>query len=276
LRTAPQIRPAALAPAGAAVVDARRPPRIAVDPRISARRVAVRRAEGQRRLRRLAWIGGAAAVLLAGLGVTRTPVLDLDHVEVAGTDDPAVADALAAAGIRPGRALVDLDLAAGRAAVEALPWVAGVEVRRRWPGTVEVDVTVRPPVASVPVTGGTALVAADGVVVAVVPSPSPLVVVEGPPTLGAGDRVEDRDLLAVAAALPEAVRAQVAAVGRGDAGVELRLAAGGAVRLGDAEDLEGKLGAAATVLSQVDLSCVAVIDVRVPAVSTVTRQGPSC
>jgi cell division protein FtsQ len=279
LKTAPPIRPPALAPAGGSLVVGRRPATApvepGVDPRISARRVAVQREEGQRRMRRLAWIGGAIGTLLVALAATRTPLLDLDHVEVAGTDDPAVAEALAEAGIRTGRPLVDLDIASGVAAVERLPWVADADIRRRWPGTLEVDVTARIPVASVPVTGGTALVAADGVVVAIQPGPSPLVAVEGPPDLAVGDRFERRRLVTVAAALPDSLRPLVAAVAAPDGGgVALRLVDGGLVRLGSGQALEAKLVAADTVLTQVDRSCLAVVDVRVPSVPTVTRRSP--
>jgi hypothetical protein len=65
----------------------------------------------------------------------------------------------------------------------------------------------------------------------------------------------------------------VAGVGRGDGdgSAELRLADGAVVRLGAADQLDAKLLAAATVLTQVDTTCLAVVDVRVPSVPTVTR-----
>jgi cell division protein FtsQ len=250
---------------------------VAIDPRISARRIAVQRAEGQRRLHRLLWVGGCVGIAVLGLGATRTPLLDVDRLEVSGADSAAVADALAPAGIRPGTPLVDVDLARGRAELEALPWVANAELRRAWPGTVEVRVEARIPVARVAVAAGSALVAEDGVVVAVDPAPSDLVPVEGPATLAPGERFEAPALLAVAAALPTELRPLVASVGNGDGSgaAVLHLADGGLVRLGAADQLEPKLLAALTVLTQVDRSCLAVLDVRVPSAPTVTR-GRSC
>jgi cell division protein FtsQ len=250
-----------------------RPAPLAVDPRISARRIAVRREEGQRRLRRLLWLGGGAASVALLLGVTRTPLLDLDHLDVSGTDDPAAAAVLAEAGFRPGRPLADLDLGGGERALESLPQVASAELERHWPGTVEVDIEPRRPVASVAVAGGVALVAADGVVVSVGAGPSDLVPVDGSPTLAPGDRFAAPELLAVAAALPEALRPLVAGIGAGDGSgsAELRLTDGAVVHLGAADQLDDKLLAAATVLTQVDRTCVAVVDVRVPSVPTVTR-----
>jgi len=277
---------------------------IRVDPRISARRIAVLREEGQRRLRRLLWLGGAIGAVALVLGSTRTPLLDLDHVVVTGADEAAAAEALASVGIRPGAPLVDIDLAAGERALEALPWVARAELQRSWPGTVEVAVQPRQPVAAVAVAGGTALVAADGVVVAVVSdaivdvavdvavdasepsrdagqpgsvgaSPTSLVPVDGPAALAPGDRIDTIELLTVAEALPDALRPMVAAVGAGDGAAELRLVDGGVVRLGAADQLDAKLLAAVTVLTQVDRACLAVLDVRVPSVPTVTRAS-SC
>ena len=254
-----------------------------MDPRISARRIAVRRDEGRRRLRRLAWLGGAVAVVALALGSTRTPLLDVDHIDVHGlaSGDDAARAALAAAGVRAGAPLIDLDLAGAEAALESLPGVARAEVRRRWPGTVEVRVTPRTPVAIVHSLAGDAVVGADGVVVAAGADAAAvaagLVAVDGPAGLAPGDRFTARPLLLVAEALPAALRGPVASVGASDdeGAVELRLHDGAIVRLGAADQLGAKLVAVATVLEQVDTGCLAVLDVRVPAAPTVTRV-PGC
>jgi len=125
----------------------------------------------------------------------------------------------------------------------------------------------------VAVAGGVALVAADGVVVSVTAEPTALVRIAGPPTLAAGDQLDQHDLLAVAGRLPEALRAEVAGIAPGDGAgsVELHLVDGAVVRLGAADQLDDKLPAVLTVLTQVDRACVQVIDVRVPSVPTVTR-----
>jgi cell division protein FtsQ len=67
----------------------------------------------------------------------------------------------AAAAIAPGTGLFDVDLAAARERVAALPWVARARVSRQWPAGVAVTVTERQAAAR---WGGTALVDADGVV----------------------------------------------------------------------------------------------------------------
>jgi cell division protein FtsQ len=287
--TAPSIRPPAPLGAGPARPVSRSrarpaaPVRPVLDPRLSARRIAVRRDEGRRRLRRLAWIGGALLAVAAALGSTRTPLLDLDHIEVAGdarVGDAEVLAAIAAAGIRPGRPLADLDLGQAEAALEQLPAVQDAEVVRHWPGGVEVRLTERRPVAVVGVAGGRAVIGADGTVIALepldrAPATPGLVLVDGPATLVVGDRFEAAELLDVAAAMPPSLVPLVAAVGAGEGSgaVDLRLAGGGVVHLGSAEQLAAKLLAAATVLHEVDGTCLDAIDVRVPSAPTVTRRA---
>jgi cell division protein FtsQ len=250
-----------------------------VDPRMVARRIAVRRDEGRRRLRRLlTGVAVTAAIALAAL-LTRTPLLNVDHIRVQGADTSLRADvveAVTGAGAGLGTPMLDVDLAAVAAAVEAVPTVATADVDRAWPGTLTVQVRPRVPVATI----GGALVAEDGVVVAVgvPPGATTLAGIEGVevPT-AAGAQVDAPELLAVAATLPEEVRAAVAGVraGSADGEVELRLSGGGVARLGPTTGLGAKLVAVATVLEQVDLTCLATIDVRVPSAPTVTR-APGC
>jgi hypothetical protein len=76
----------------------------------------------------------------------------------------------------------------------------------------------------------------------------------------------------VAAALPASLRRQVAQVDVLPGGqVALGLAHGGKVVLGTTTGLHQKLASAAVMVNQVDLHNVAVIDVRVPGLPTLTR-----
>jgi cell division protein FtsQ len=255
-----------------------------MDPRISARRIAVRRQEGLRRLRRLTWLAGVVGLaLLAGL-VTRTPLLDVDAIAVDGAariSTEQLEATLAGAGLHRGDPLLDVDLGDARRALEALPSVTEARLERRWPGTIAVSLVERLPVAAVAGGTGTALVGEDGVVVELATpqdvAAAGVVAVAGPTDLAPGDRYDAPELLSVAAALPEQLRPLVASVtpGDGEGAVELQLAAGGVVRLGAADQLPTKLVAAATVLTQVDTGCLAVLDVRVPSVPAVTRD-PGC
>lgn len=256
-----------------------------IDPRISARRLAVRQEEDRRRLRRALWLVGVVGVAALAAISTRTPLLDVDHVAVEGAQRLAPADVdavLAEAGVHRGDPLLEVDLGTARAALEALPGVVEADVQRRWPGTIVVALVERTPVASVAVAGGSALVGADGVVVEVT-DPAALVgttgtvPVEGPADLRAGDTLDAPALLGVAAAMPDALRPLVASIGpgEGDGAVDLHLTDGGVIRLGSPDDLATKLVAAVTVLTQVDTACLATIDVRVPSAPAVTRI-PGC
>jgi len=252
------------------------------DPRIVARRIAVKRDEGRRRLRRLGWVA-VAAILVGGAALaTRTPLLDVDHVRVQGASRVAIGDVLDAAahaGAERGDPLVDLREATVARAVEALPGVADARVEKRWPGTVVVTLVERRPVASIAVGDRLALVAADGVVVEVLTVASRgLPALEGVEVDAEPGAVADApDLLSVAAALPSTVAARVASVVAGPAPeeVSLRLGEGVSARLGPVADLGAKLTAVATVLEQVDLTCVLTIDVRVPSAPALTAR-PGC
>ena len=261
----------------------RRPRRHAApraDPRILARRIAVRRSAGRKRLHRLLVVAAVLLVLTGAALSTRTPLLDVDHVEVVGTARvPAarVLEVATAAGAERGVPLVDIDEDVIERAIETLPAVASATVARRWPGTLEVEVVERTPVAVLRYGDTTALVAADGVVTALVSAAPP-----GVPALdGAsadlvpGAVVDAPDLLAVAAALPPQLVAAVAAVapGDGDGEIELGLAGGGVARLGPLAQLGDKLVAIVTVLEQLDTTCLAVLDVRVPSAPAVTRSA---
>ena len=302
MKGAPQVRPASAGGGAAPIVVSRRPrpeesQPVPVDSRILARRRAVAEEETRRRLRRLAWLAGPVVLIAVVLGITRTPLLDVDHLELASGPDgvsgaaseltdselAAVHEALGGAGVDLGAPLVDVDLHAGEEALEALPWIDRADVDRRWPGTLDVAVQRRVPVGSVATSGGAALVDRTGQVVAVVPadgSPaaglvSGLVELEGPPDLVAGDQVDADGLLAVAELVPEALVPMVARVGAGDGpAVVLHLRDGGVVELGPPlgpADVADKLHAAVTMLTQVDRSCLQVLDVSVPTVPTVTR-----
>jgi cell division protein FtsQ len=272
--TPPLVRPAA-AP------GVRAPARPRADPRIVARRVAVRRSEGRRRLRRLLWCVGVVAVVGLGLGATRTALLDVDRVEVDGAERvpvELVLDAARTGGASAGVPLTDVDEKGIERAVERLPGVAHADVGRSWRGTLTVAIIERTPVATLTEGHVTAVVAADGVVTALVPSPPPgLPVLAGTDVdLEPGAVVDAPDLLAVAAALPPEVAAAVSAVASAHRGeVELVLGDGGVARLGPAVEIGAKLVAVATVLEQVDLTCLATLDVRVPSAPAVTRT-PGC
>ena len=265
---------------------------VAVDPRMRSRRISVRRDAGRRRLKWATLVLAVVAVVVLALVATRTPLLDVDRVAVVGVDGPRAEAVRAAARIPSDEPLVSLDTGAVADRVEDLPWVASAHVGRSWPSTVRVTVTLRQVVAAVQVTEDhLALVDPDGWVVSIeegtVTPPEEGDAGEGDPAAGdqlgtplvltgidgpvaEGRRLDGaaRDALTIAAAVAERLPDTVASV---STDLDAELLTGGVVRFGSAEDLDEKITAVKTVLSDVDTSCLAVLDVRVPGSPALTR-----
>lgn len=248
-----------------------------IDPRIRARRIEVQRGIGRRRLQRLVDLGLLLAVA-AGFGVAlRSPLLDVDGVEVAGAEQTAPELVLEQAGIGRGEQLMDVDLQAAGARVAELPWVDEVTVHRRLDGVIELALTERTAVAVVGEGDGAVLVDAEGRALARATERPELaaavVQVSGvPAAVAPGEYLPARaaDALAVAARLADTTGLGLAL----EVGDELvgTLASGIEVRFGAATQLDAKVRSLRTVLEQVDLACADVIDVRAPGSPVLTRE----
>ena len=119
-----------------------------MDPRIRARRIANRRAEGRRRL---IWVAVASAVVLlvvAAIAIVASPIFDVRDVEVQGAvyTDPDVLDSVVDSMVGEPVLLVDTD--AAEATLEAVPWVERARVTTDFPHTVQIDIRERRPVAA--------------------------------------------------------------------------------------------------------------------------------
>ena len=119
----------------------------AVDPRLRARWVAARRAEGRRRLYVLCGVVGTAAVLVIAYVIAHSSLLGAGSVEVQGVTGTGAAAVRAAARVPDGAPLLFLDEGAIARRVERLPTVARADVSTDLPSTVVIRVTERVPVA---------------------------------------------------------------------------------------------------------------------------------
>ncbi len=108
-----------------------------------------------------AWLGER----LAALGLLR-----IESVRVSGNQTLPAAELLAAAGLRTGGSLLTLDLQAARAQLVRHPRVRTAALRRRLPGSVEVEVEERVPCAVVRA-GRDLLVDAEGAVLGAAGAP---------------------------------------------------------------------------------------------------------
>jgi len=236
----------------------------------------VQRDEGRRRLRVLIIVAGTAALVASGYGVTRSTLLDVDTVHLRGATRTAREHVLVAARLDTRRAMTDVDVDAIKERVEALPWVRAATVVRRFPGTIEVTLQERTPVAAVPAgPAGWALVDIDGRVLETRPdAPPELTRVEAPPAGPPGSRVgeDTRSALQLVEALPEVLAGRVPTLVVGAAGaIELRLDGKVPVAFGPPSEAEAKLVALATLVQKADLARVRTIDVRVPTAPVLTR-----
>jgi cell division protein FtsQ len=123
-------------------------PTAAIDPRMRARRIANRRAEGRRRLVWAAIIGVAVLLVVGAIAVVASPIFDVSTVRVQGavyTDAEVlnkVIDSL------KGEPVLLVDTRSAERSLEAVPWVERATVVTDFPHTVLIDIRERRPVAT--------------------------------------------------------------------------------------------------------------------------------
>lgn len=286
---APGGRPGSSAPDG-----------VVVDPRFEARRAAVQRDQRRHRRNQALAALSVIAVLVSLFGMLRSPVLDVDRIEVLGGQTTGMETLEQTLGIQLGDQMVDLDLGAAELRLEQLPWVRTARVVRSWPATLRVIVVERHPAARIADPDGRWWLAdGTGRLLDVVSDPPPdLLQIDGYVVGGQrGLQLSDRAAagLALAARLPIDVAERTASLRFPDPdGIDLVVDPGSGagqprpdpppsgpelpapyavVHLGSTSAADEKLLATATVLDQVDPTCVAEIDVRVPAKPVVTRRS---
>lgn len=254
--------------------------RSVIHPRFRARRIEVRRDAGRRRLRRLGALGVVLVLLGLGYGLTRSPLLDLDHVEVAGVEHTDPTLLLRAGRLDLGQPMTDIDIDRARAAIAALPWVDTVSIRRHWPGTLQVDVTERRAVAALTVEGGHWLVldASGRVLEDRTTRPTDLAVLAPVGSVAEpGSTIPDA-LAAISLAgyvTPDLRAWFTEIVTDPDGALEARLANGITAIFGPPTHLSDKMIGLATVLTRVDLKDLARIDLQVANSPVLTRRTAS-
>ena len=135
--------------------------------------------------------------------------LALDKVEVEGRDRQSKESILAALDVRQGMPVLDIDLAAAQARLEALTWVRSAEIERRMPDTLHIKIEERQPFAFWQRNGTLMLIDRDGMVIPAgdLKAYGPLIVLVGDDAPGYA--VPLLDLLKTEPALAARVRAGV-------------------------------------------------------------------
>lgn len=252
----------------------------AIDPRLRQRRIAVRRAEGRRRLRILVGALILAAAVAGGYALTRSPVFDLDEVAVEGAFGSEADEVRAASQLELGTPLLDLELETATAEVTALPWVRTATVERSWFGTATITVERRLPVALLPTgDGGGVVVDEDGVAIARTETSAggdlPVITVAAVGSLGDVQPLV-LPVIEVIKLVPSDLEPWIETYGVRFDGTEtaqlrLDLIGSAVAELGEPRILDEKLDALRTVLGRVDLTCLSVIRLQVSELANTLR-----
>jgi cell division protein FtsQ len=193
------------------------------------------------------------------------------EVRLKGATPAAEGEILAAANVRPGVSLTALDLAAIRARVEKVGWVASARVIRLLPSSLEIVVVQRPLMAVWEHAGRAIVVAANGTpVTAVDPRAFPAL----PLIVGAGANTAAAAFLPVLARHPGVMNKTKALVRVDDRRWNLKLSGEGVVLL-PPEDEEGALQRLEALQARakiLDLG-LARIDLRDPEMVVVRPRG---
>jgi len=135
--------------------------------------------------------------------------LALENVDVVGRQRQSVASILAALDVRRGTPMFDIDLAAAKARLEALPWIRTADVERQLPDTLFIRLTEREPFAFWQRNDALSLIDRDGTVI-----PTSDIAQYGPRIVLVGDDAPAQaaslvDMLATEPALAHRVNAAV-------------------------------------------------------------------
>jgi cell division septal protein FtsQ len=247
-----------------------------MDPRLSARRRAVLKERGRRRMRLLVvGLAGTAVVVGAWFGL-HTPLFGARAVTVTGDVHETAAQVVSQAGLAGHPPLLDVNAGAAAARIEALPWVRSATVHVSWPDGVHIALTEESPRFVVAAPGGKwVILSPDGRVLAVSGTrPQGLLLLTVPQAPGAPGSVlpvKDAVGLRVASTLPASFVAQVTAVTVEPAGwVQLAMTTPVVVDIGSADELTAKYEDVSSILAGATLHTGDVIDVSVPDAPTVT------
>jgi cell division protein FtsQ len=228
--------------------------------------------------RLLAAVAAVAVFTGATWTTTRSPLLDVDHIQVSGGALVTADQAITGAGLRRGEPMVSVDTAAAERRLERLPWVNTALVERAFPNTVRIHLTER--VAAVTAArpaGGWVLLVSSGRVLAERPDRPgdlPEVIGAGAPPAPGTPMAAAGPALAVVTALPDALRRQVTDATLEGEAVTLHTGVR-EIRIGPPTQLPAKVAALSVLLTRVGSRSVAFLDVRVPQAPVVGPNAPT-
>ena len=247
-----------------------------MDPRISARRTAVIKEQGRRRLIIAGVALGVVALLVGGWFLLHTPLFSARSVTVTGNVHETAAQVVAQAGLASHPPLLDVDTGRGGRPPGTAALGPHGDGHVGWPDGVHIAVTEETARFTAKTAAGTwESLSNDGrVLAASAGQPPGLLVLTVPQPPGAPGTVlsaKDAPGLRVASTLPPSFVGQVTAVTVEPAGwVQLALTTPVVVDIGTATELTAKYEDVSSILAGATLHNGDVIDVSVPDAPTVT------
>ncbi|MFM7410276.1 MAG: cell division protein FtsQ/DivIB [Actinomycetota bacterium] len=228
------------------------------DRRFRLRRIAVRRAEGRRRLRIVGWVLLPLAVVGIILAVLASPLFGVRNIVIDGARYTAQSTLESADDLVRGKSVFSLDLGAVEEVLKADPWVRDAQAKRRFPSTVVLDIAERKPIAwYLGADNQARVIDIDGRVITVLNGqPTAYTQITGiGPDLPAGSQADDVYAAAaqVAASLPPEVAPLMLNMGAtGGTDLLMTLRTGTVVTFGRPTDLRSKMVALVLVLRRTD------------------------
>lgn len=247
-----------------------------IEPRMRERRIAVRRAEGRKRLRWALVVAIVLVIVVAILAVLGSSLFTIDDVEVEGAvyTDQAALDAVVEE-LR-GTPVLRADTDRAERTLEAIPWVEDARVTTDFPNGAKIEIRERAPVATFEGPDGAfRVIDTHGRVLDVLdaqPVEYPLVMSADAPALTTGQFAPQG--FAAAASLVQALtpelraRAQSVAVTADGSDLRLMLTDGIEARFGAARDLVVKLVRLQTRLDDLEGGGFSYVDVSTNEVTT--------
>ena len=245
-----------------------------MDPRIQERRIEILRAKGKRRLRVVLLIVSLVLLIIGGVVVTKSSLLDVDSIIVKGADSELANLIEEQSGIRKSTPLLEVNSRSAISRIKQIPQIKSARISKSFGGDVTINVTLRSPVAAASDKDSWVLLDSDGRVVdRILELPFGYPVVEGlEKPLEIGKSVSEQGLSAIDLAknLPPILAADISSIQVGET-LELNLYGEGKVLFGDTSNRTEKILAVATILEQADLNDLVHVDVRAPRNPVVCR-----
>ncbi len=247
-----------------------------MDPRIRARRTAVIKEQGRRRLVIAGGVLGVASLVVGGWFLVHTQLFSARSLTVTGNVHETASEVVAQAGLAGHPPLLDVNAGAAAARLEELPWVRTAAVHVSWPDGVHIAITEETARFTVETpTGKWESLGSDGRVLGESAARPPglllLAVPEPPGQPGTVLSTKDAPGIRVASTLPASFVGQVTAVTVEAAGwVQLALTTPVVVDIGTTTELTAKYEDVSSILAGATLHNGDVIDVSVPDAPTVT------